>query len=100
MRHANKVLLVFAVLAVIAGLYAGAYLLMLDKVGYELVVTADGGLRSTPYYHRYDGPLTHMLLGPAHAVDRLLRPEMWKPLPVPRWPSRRTEDGKAAQIEP
>jgi hypothetical protein len=70
---------VIGILAVLAGLYLGAYFVLLERLDMgELVAT-----RGTPEYrempaaHYYCGEWGYNFFRPAHCVDRILRPAVW-----------------------
>jgi len=80
MRHLNKILAVPATMVVGLTLYLGAYLVMLDGVGSNMVVAQPRGFfdMRRPIY-RYDRPFVRTIFTPANNVDRRLRQETWRP---------------------
>jgi hypothetical protein len=68
-----------AVLAVLAGLYLGAYFVLLERLDLGELVAQ----RGTPEYREmpaacyYTGEWGYDFFRPAHHVDRMLRPWVW-----------------------
>jgi hypothetical protein len=75
MKHFPKKELAYAVafVALLAGLYIGSYYAIVEP-------------NSTPEY-RFGGVAAEAIFAPWHQVDRRMRPESWrpKPLPPPDW---------------
>lgn len=78
MRHASKILVVVALLVGILGLYAAAYLSLLKEPSdslYDIELGRDGVVYLPRY--RAGGVVAEVTFGPAHWVDRRVRPEHW-----------------------
>jgi hypothetical protein len=90
LRHANKVLAALAITILAGFLYGGSYLAML--IGKRQFAVQDDdpiaptvSIRSVPRY-RVNWSIIPTIFQPANAIDAMLRPEMWKELPIaPMW---------------
>ena len=83
-RKSGFVLPVAVTLAVLLGLYVGAYYAMVEPIPAQKYVLSKGAYSAVPTflatYSRWDDWLTP-LFSPAHWLDRRIRPHVWEPTP-------------------
>jgi hypothetical protein len=65
-----------AVVVVLLVLYGGAYLAMMERV--DVGISSKAGEQTPIALYRFGGESTPWFFGPAHEVDRWIRPELWR----------------------
>jgi hypothetical protein len=70
----------FAFVVVLVGLYLGAYFAMVDSIDVAEMLSSVRPYRgpARPFvFYRFGDDWSRSFFGPAHALDRRLRPELW-----------------------